>query len=489
MTNATPPPGQSKATARDAIIFVSGLGHEWSDQSIDGFAKRIATAFDVSAATPGAQFRVLSGREEAYGSGLKTNLRTISRRDGDKEVPILDLYEMDYIPALTRRYEAHNQLIKSVLLAAALISGLFRFLPALSKKRASKTLREKLQIMYGMLILGLLSVYTVILFFAVAGTIQGTSGRAPALKESPANGSLAAKKASPGGQALSTAAQGNRMPGASAAGGAGQAGLAQETPANAQNGPKAPGTIPSSRSEGWLQQLMQWFQRNAATTVILLAALGVFTTEVKGKLVKAAVEYLCTLYYLNLGERRSAILGQLTALLEHIGEKSDTPYRNIHLFSFSFGSIVAIDALFPTSREPTRRFQSIETLVTIGCPFDLVRTFWPAYFDDRCALPATPNTWINVFSPVDVLSSNFRDDDAIADAGRTFEAKSAAQPPLPLNIPYIEAANPKNLSILDWLTLIGLRAHSMYWGKEYEAESNCFTQVIAKIYGKDPALA
>ena len=111
----------------------------------------------MSAATPGAQFRLQSGREEDYSSGSKTNLSTISRKDGDNEAPILDLYDMDYTAALTRRYENHNQLIKSVLLAAALISGLFRFLPALSTKRTGKTFREKLQIMYAMMILSLLS--------------------------------------------------------------------------------------------------------------------------------------------------------------------------------------------------------------------------------------------------------------------------------------------------------------------------------------------
>jgi len=488
MTDGTPLQDPPKAIERDAVIFLSGLGHDWSDQSIDGMAKRIINAFDVNAATPGAQFKLQSGKEEDYSEGCKTNLRTISRKDGDTEVPILDLYDMDYMPTLTKRYESRNLLIKSVLLAAALLSALLRFLPAFSTKRGGKTFKEKLQILYAMMVLGLLSAYMVILITAVFATVQGNTGLSQG-RESPVQQILLGEGTGGGSKARETAGLESRKQGASTPAVVGQEGPAQEgVPANLKRGETKPADAPSSQSQGWLLNFIEWLKRHAVTAIVLLAALGAFTPEVKGKLVKAAVEYLCTIYYLNLGERRNVILGQLTALLEHIGEKSDTPYRNIHIFSFSFGTIVALDALFPPGRESERRFSSIETLVTIGCPFDMVRTFWPAYFEERYALSGTPRTWINVFSPVDVLSSNFRDDDAIADAMRTIEAKSSAQPPLPVNIAYTEAANPKNLSFFDWITLIGLRAHAMYWGREYEAESNCFNQVIAKLYDGDPAL-
>jgi hypothetical protein len=229
--------------------------------------------------------------------------------------------------------------------------------------------------------------------------------------------------------------------------------------------------------------------------VVFLAAFGLVLPNIKLQLSTAAVQYLCMLNYLNVGERRNAILGQLTALLEHIAEKESTPYRNIHIIAFSFGTIVALDALFPTGRIPEERFKKIEGLVTIGCPFDLVRTFWDEYFSDRKALPDVPGMWLNVFSPVDVLGSNFRDDDHVnkkPDQGiRVKRDEAPEQPPrnlVPENIPYLEAINPKTLQWLDWALLIGLRAHSMYWGKEYESESNCFNQVIARLYQGDDAL-
>lgn len=525
MTDERQPPAEPARADPDAIIFISGLGHEWSDQSIDGFAKRIVNAFNVNAKTAGAQFRVLSGREEEYGEGLKTNMRTISRKDGPREVPIADVYEMDYTGSLTTRYEDRNLLMKCLLLAMALISGLFRFRKALSRKRAGKELREKLQIAYAMVILALLSFYMVILLFAVAGTISSAMGD----KDQQNGGTQSSVPATTAGS--TTAPPTTTVPSTIAPSAAPPTTTAPATsvpipttPTTAASTPAVPTTAapaatapaPSSRgntgkpgqaghapadpwSVQWAWQhvlsIIDWLTGFAPYMVVILAAFGLVLPDFKRQLSKAAVGYLCMIYYLSLGERRNAILGQLTALLEHVAEKEGTPYRNIHIVAFSFGTIVALDGLFPTGRLPEERFKKINGLVTIGCPYDLVRTFWDEYFSDRKALPDVPGTWLNVFSPVDVLASNFRDDDHVnkkPDQGiRVKREEAPEQPPrnlVPENIPYLEAINPKTLQWLDRVLLIGLRAHSMYWGREFESEANCFNQVIARLYRGDDAL-
>ena len=73
------------------------------------------------------------------------------------------------------------------------------------------------------------------------------------------------------------------------------------------------------------------------------------------------------------------------ALLEHLAEKEEVRYRRLDVVAYSFGTIVAIDAFFPLQGRPSRVFQDVETLGTIRCPFDLVRTFWPGYLDNRYA--------------------------------------------------------------------------------------------------------
>ena len=63
-----------------------------------------------------------------------------------------------------------------------------------------------------------------------------------------------------------------------------------------------------------------------------------------------------------------------------------------------------------------RALSTVKNLVTIGCPFDMVRTYWPNYFINRQRQSNAPVQWINIYAPLDVFGSNFRDDDKTDDA-------------------------------------------------------------------------
>ena len=121
--------------------------------------------------------------------------------------------------------------------------------------------------------------------------------------------------------------------------------------------------------------------------MIVLTGLGAFRPQVRAALTAGAVNYLAQVHYIRLGDRQDAVVGRLTRVLEEVAERGG--YRRIHLLGYSFGSVVAIDALFPPERRPTPRFSRIDTLVTIGCPFDLLRSPWPDYFNKRATLPST----------------------------------------------------------------------------------------------------
>ncbi len=87
-------------------------------------------------------------------------------------------------------------------------------------------------------------------------------------------------------------------------------------------------------------------------------------------------------------------------------ESTDEPYTSVHIVAFSFGSVVSLDLLFPHSR-PGARIGTIKNLVSIGCPFDIIRTYWPAYFKDRQKKSNVPEKWVNIYASLDVFGSNY----------------------------------------------------------------------------------
>ena len=51
----------------------------------------------------------------------------------------------------------------------------------------------------------------------------------------------------------------------------------------------------------------------------------------------------------------------------------------------------------------------MRTIATIGCPFDLVRMLVPAYPAGRRKGTDGDPHWVNVYTPTDLLASNFAD--------------------------------------------------------------------------------
>lgn len=124
-------------------------------------------------------------------------------------------------------------------------------------------------------------------------------------------------------------------------------------------------------------------------------------------------------------------------------------------------------------------------LVTIGCPFDIVRTFWPRYFKDRERLEGTPKQWINIYSPIDVLGSNFRDDSETKEATAGIEFLQEGLRAIPANVPY--GVGPR----VGWrhvLTMNGLRAHGFYWQHQDDVEVSAFAPLIESVYSGSTVL-
>lgn len=183
--------------------------------------------------------------------------------------------------------------------------------------------------------------------------------------------------------------------------------------------------------------------------------------------------------YLDRGEDNgSQLRGQLAALLEHLAELKD-PHATIDVVAYSFGSIVAIDALFPYVQEPPPRLATINRFITIACPFDFVRSYWPGYFKKRFSRTGAPKEWVNFYAPSDVLASNCRDDSAVDTALKRVEVRDGQpDPPFPTNVPYLIDGREEPVSGKDSVLLKGLRFHAQYWSSRVASEESVFDKVI-----------
>lgn len=110
--------------------------------------------------------------------------------------------------------------------------------------------------------------------------------------------------------------------------------------------------------------------------------------------------------YFEHPEERLYLTSVFDEAFDAILEKD--PEAEVHVFAFSFGSIVTLDALFPDVSGVERRvLDRVSSLVTMGCPADLVHLLYPKHFDDTRISRRDDLPWRNVFMPLDILGSNF----------------------------------------------------------------------------------
>jgi len=438
-----PPPERTRASGgepdRDAAIFLPNLAGQWTDQSIETMARRVAVALDRSA-SPEAKFVAkLGATNELYGNGRKASVATISRTDGATELPLIDVYGFEYHASLTSDWTRRNLFTKALLVFVMTLYSTVRLIASIARPRTrahggaadadgdSRTKGRRahvratqplhvFQLLYG---LGILLVFSIYAGVVVVAFVQ-TALHLPLVSKH-----------------------------------AGASTLAQRV-------------------------------------VVIATAIGLSVPKVRDSISRLAVDYLSAITYLGFGQRKTVIQGELQALLEHLAEHREPTYARIHLIGYSFGSVIALDTLFPKGTEAPLRADKVRTLVTIGCPFDMVRTYWRDYFTERDE-PGGRRKWWNVFNPDDVLSSNFRNDGETNAApteglGLVWDQDSHDRVVRPdANIVY----NPSGrggLTIKGLFALTGLRAHAAYWDDDVDADT-CLIAVMSRIYAGTKALA
>ena len=206
----------------------------------------------------------------------------------------------------------------------------------------------------------------------------------------------------------------------------------------------------------------------ASFTIFML-----FTPNSKNIFSAMATEYLAANQYLSVGDRRLLIMGKINRLIEVISEEEDDVKIEIH--AYSFGSVLAIDALFPFEAEPNFRIKNnITRFITIGCPFDFIEIYWSRYFSDRKYSELALSQWINIYSDLDVLSTKF--DGSPAKQTMFINAEEFWEKIGNIDVAY-NMVNPKRVSFLQMLMFYGLKAHQTYWDKHVDSRS-CLSQVV-----------
>ena len=248
---------------------------------------------------------------------------------------------------------------------------------------------------------------------------------------------------------------------------------------------------------------------------LLFAAIGSFVpARLRKAVTEAAIDYYGVANYLGTGDRRSNEADRVSRMLEDVLDRRPEDTQ-VYVLAYSFGSIIALDTLFPPGESRGAHLGRINGLVTIGCPFDVVRCVWPAYFTTRAGVHS--EYWLNVFDPIDVLGSNFVDgSDEAADpahlpardqarAKRTRQGPSWArtrQGPSWAGIGLSRGGDPCHPENLVWeggspgqrltwprvLMFSGLRAHAMYWDLDDQDNVGCLRPVVSRLGARIPSL-
>jgi hypothetical protein len=229
---------------------------------------------------------------------------------------------------------------------------------------------------------------------------------------------------------------------------------------------------------------------------VALAALALLPQSWRMTLERGTVFLLATLGYVAAGQQKSVVVGRLASFLDLLAQQDR--YQRIHVVGYSLGALIAIDSIYPTI-PPISRFKQVDTLVTIGCPVDITRTYWPAYFNGRHRLPGVPRRWMNAFIPADILGSNFVQGDTRADAPYTEqrrlgkvappaatktarwsglkvgEAEEAAIPDVNLRYSFFASSS---------LAAV-LLAHSAYWHKSSVEAASVFDPIVRELFPSD----
>ncbi|MBM7808086.1 hypothetical protein JOD57_003923 [Geodermatophilus bullaregiensis] len=158
-----------------------------------------------------------------------------------------------------------------------------------------------------------------------------------------------------------------------------------------------------------------------------------------------------------------------TEVARSIDDLVDEGYSgDIHLVAYSFGSSIALDAMLCYSgdgRLHRRVGEAVTSLVTVGCPYDIERLFFPDRLIGRQAT-SQQVSWRNIFIASDLFASNFVDKDD--------DAAGTVQTPWGVQVQSVRYLPDARLTWFSFFRLAAYKQHNSYWHEQ----GGCWASVL-----------
>jgi hypothetical protein len=234
-----------------------------------------------------------------------------------------------------------------------------------------------------------------------------------------------------------------------------------------------------------------WLPTWLSTAIIAVGGFSVWRLPVFRRLRASSLMLYAVYRYIKRADASGASLrGELASVLDAVQNyHQDQGYGRIVVLSYSFGSLAALDACFSPVAQPPSRLEDINQLVTIGCPFDLIRAFLPDYAGARYWREGVPKKWINVYAPSDVLSSNFRDDARVDEASVRVALREHPQGGTkPTNMVFMIDGRDTSVGFVDTILMRGIKFHGQYWTDADDAADSVFGILVPTLFAGRPAL-
>ncbi len=387
-------------------IYISGLGQSVSNESVDKYASRLMN--EMSYATKGIKYE-LKSENISYQDNKTSTVVTICENMDSGLTPVFKIYDFNYIDILTEKFRNQSILVKNFLLLLLVI----RKTPTIfARLFNSKNYDRPFQTFYLFTIFLMISIAIVLL---IPGTIAVINGYLD--EDAFQKGTLAIKKLF----------------------------FLQDVDIR-------------FLSVSSLNKMVLYL-------VPLINILILIVPNATTLIPNLATEFLCANDYMEHGAQQQIVQGNLEKLVDYISEADGE--AKIQLHSYSFGSVLAIDYLFPFgSRVSVNALTHVEALITIGTPIAFIESYYPDFFKNRDNEMENMITWINVYSIADALATNFRSDSKADHA--EFGIKGINL--IPINLNY-EVSKIKKENIISFIFLHSMKAHSMYWDKKAEGQS------------------
>jgi hypothetical protein len=453
-------PSSPPVTAPLCLIYLPPILANDPQAELDVVGAKLAVAIDRQARVGAHVYRTVSDFVEVRGK--KEKVCRILRMDpaGSNHHPLADIFMVDYRPELLSRFRDAMLAKKCVLTGIGLCEMIWRMLTREVGRGRHRLLspRQRLQSVVALAMLAVFAGYLTLMLVGGASIVHDTVFDQPRLP-SQAPQSLLSFLVSAGQLVMGE-----------------YEGLGKAF-------------------RGWLEDPLETGKKlldplSQASELTLVGA-GGLTLLGRGRLRvllnRLSEELLAFVYYLSFADRRAEITGEVDDFIEGLVE-SGPRYSRFAVMGYSFGSIVALDVFCPADGVRARRLDHVDTLITIGSPHDFILTYWTDYFANRDPAHRLPENWLNIYSPIDVLSSQFEK----TTPGRTNAPSSGLENSFGKSgllahgpteeLVFREHSATEELTLSSLVCLRGLRAHSLYWSPDDPRDRNCFNLIAPRLF-------